>query len=310
MNKPEHTRPFNLEHAKAGAPYCCRDGREATVFKWDCRHDEKRLAGIAGPLDVIAAWHASGRFGDQENETTYDLVMTPLGMVDGKPVFVGDELILDGAKVRACPCNTSPEIECCTWPAPAPVYPETRMSYDEIWEEIRKAVPCQFSIGVSNAGAPYGPKDVALSIANAALRHAIDAGQVVETGPAQPFLRPYDPYTGRRRNWIDIDCDPMGVLIRHPDEPLYADAPTKEAYDQCSRALGNAERLLESLGWRSSGEVWISPDIAKLKSREMAIAVEVRDACVRAVAPIGGSRQMASALGRIDLVAVIAGIKS
>lgn len=71
---------------------------------------------------------------------------------------------------------------------PEKVYPESRMTHDEIWDEIRKKVPCQFSIGVTNMGAPYGPNDVERAIANAALRHAIDANQIISMADHQDGL--------------------------------------------------------------------------------------------------------------------------
>ena len=90
MTTPIHTRPFCLADAKAGAPYCCRDGSAVQVFKWDCR-GRAVLAGIVSAWDGdhSALWSDGG---DEVDFTEYDLVMLPLGYIDGKPVFVGDRL--------------------------------------------------------------------------------------------------------------------------------------------------------------------------------------------------------------------------
>lgn len=61
MTTPQkHTRPFNLEHARAGAPYCCRDGHEATVLKWDARYPGRPILGMKGPTDQAMGWNADG----------------------------------------------------------------------------------------------------------------------------------------------------------------------------------------------------------------------------------------------------------
>ncbi len=38
MTAPLHTRTFNLEHARAGAPFCCANGEAVEILKWDRKH--------------------------------------------------------------------------------------------------------------------------------------------------------------------------------------------------------------------------------------------------------------------------------
>jgi hypothetical protein len=161
----KETKPFNLEHAKAGAPYACRIGREATILKWDGRDSDYPLIGVRDSDDTPGAWKANGAWLQSESECDTDLVMTPLGYIDGKPVFVGDEFLNEsGALLVAKPHHRT--FSKGRWPAPAKQYPVTEMTMDElrsIW-----------------AGEPR-VDDGLTAIANAALRHAIDNGQVLDS---------------------------------------------------------------------------------------------------------------------------------
>lgn len=95
MNAPKFSKPFDANHAKAGAPYCQADGDAATIFKWDLRSDEWVLAGVisdsAHGLENIAKWSIDGVV-HHELCNDADLMMIPLGLIDGRPVFVDDEI--------------------------------------------------------------------------------------------------------------------------------------------------------------------------------------------------------------------------
>ena len=89
----EHTKPFNLEHAKAGAPYCQRNGLPARIGIWDGKGEDVKLIGALtenNGYEYAAVWDTTGRTLTHNNSAT--LIMLPLGMCEGKPVFVGDEL--------------------------------------------------------------------------------------------------------------------------------------------------------------------------------------------------------------------------
>lgn len=162
MTKPEHTRPFNLEHAKAGAPYCCRDGAEAMVIKWDCRDGKWPLVGVMGANDNPVAWGADGG-SDYCQEASFDIVMTQLGFIDGKPVFVGDEFHDELGLQYKCKPHVR-DFTGCTWPAPARQYPVTGMNAADVTEVYRNG--------------PVFQGTCLLAVANAGLRHAIDADTV------------------------------------------------------------------------------------------------------------------------------------
>lgn len=227
---PLHTRPFNLEHARAGAPFCGAEGQPMSVFVWDRKHPSHPIVAMEdeGEQEVVA-FRTDGTADHGVAFITSKLVMTPLGMLGGKPVFVGDELVYDHGSTIAGP--TKLNLPGLRWPAPAPVYPQTRMTYEELCTAAGSSLRTTNSISVR-------------CVANAALRHAIDAGQV----KALPFpgvmvsfdLTPVMQESAIKAKLVEMGWTPPG-------------GPTKEAYDQCSRDLGEAERLLESLGYRSAG---------------------------------------------------------
>lgn len=176
MSKPEFSKTFNLEHAKAGAPYCCRDGEEAIVLKWDGRRFNEPLVGCIGADDIPASWGNDGRYvPDEHGPRQRDLVMLPLGFIDGKPVFVGDEVVdkFNGDLVPVLANWGGINTALWSWPAPAPVYPKTLISHVVLFGEYETSLRNRGYAEVSADS--YG----LAAIANFSLRHAIDAGQVV-----------------------------------------------------------------------------------------------------------------------------------
>lgn len=163
------TRPFNMEHAKAGAPYACRDGREATVLKWEGRNKRYPLIGVFGANDSPTIWTGKGMFDAANIDTNLDLVMTPLGHIDGRPVFMGDSVISEEGKLVEVVNPGFPRWDKCRWPKQ---YPETTMTRSELLETARQAAA---------QSSPFAEHTAVVhrAIANAALRHAIDSGQVV-----------------------------------------------------------------------------------------------------------------------------------
>jgi hypothetical protein len=164
MNAPKDTRPFCLADAKAGAPYACRDGSKAEVLKWDAQGGPFNLIGYTrhNGSEVPESWTKLG-CASARGESRADLVMLPLGYLDGKPVFVGDKIINAYGFEVAVPVH-SRDFDGCRWPAPAKQYPVTGMSEPELQDAV--SIPDQSVLGRAR------------NIANAALRHAIDSGQL------------------------------------------------------------------------------------------------------------------------------------
>lgn len=179
MSAPIQHRPFNLEHARAGAPIATRSGLGVDILKWD-RKATMPIIGILndGPSTVVA-WNIEGS--NLMNES-YHLVMTPLGYIDGKPVFAGDHLVTPtGMQWIATPtCRGGDRsLGDCHWPAPAKVYPESTMNPEQMADEFADE---------QDRNAPGAYKRGLTRVANAVLRHAIDAGQVILKADADAVM--------------------------------------------------------------------------------------------------------------------------
>ena len=166
MKNPEYTKPFDLEHAKAGAPYGCADGSIADILKYTDRNIFGTIAADDGN-EFAASWAPDGMKTSGLLGVDKILVMLPLGFIDGKPVWVGDEFIGHADTPCVAKAGLSSNFAGSRWPAPAPVYPFTRMSSPELTEVFDANL--MLIVALEN-------------VANAALRHAIDAGQVVLPG--------------------------------------------------------------------------------------------------------------------------------
>lgn len=165
--KPEFSKPFNIDHAKAGAPFCGADCEAVRVLIWDRKHPTHPIIAIEerGEQEAIA-FRVDGKSTSHESlGIVLELVMLPLGLIDGKPVFVGDAIALPSGEVCVVGPVDRPGPD-CSWPAPAREYPQTMMKIAELAKHC-----CDGRSWTEDARA----------IANAALRHAIDAGQVVTT---------------------------------------------------------------------------------------------------------------------------------
>ena len=127
--KLEDYKDFNVKHAQGGAPYCQDDGFPARIGIWDGKSDYP-LSGFRtfniNEDEKGTSWNIKGAtFGSSTNAI---LIMLPLGYCDGKPVFVGDELIWcdqpNGRNIKI-DANSPRDFSDCKWPRTAPVMPET-----------------------------------------------------------------------------------------------------------------------------------------------------------------------------------------
>jgi hypothetical protein len=161
MNALKDTRPFNLADAKAGAPYSYTDGEKAEIIKWN-RPVEVSLVCLRGESQHVTEHYKSGA---AYHLSVPDLVMTPVGYIDGRPVFVGDEYEFEGRRYCAVPDGEG-GFEGCRWPEPAKRYPTFACDLDR----LRAAYNSVLGSTVNGA---------LECVANAALHHAIDSHQVV-----------------------------------------------------------------------------------------------------------------------------------
>lgn len=120
-NKLPHYRPFNHEHARAGAPFSTIDGRAVEIIRWDVRGGECPLLGIVenGTHGQLAVRWATDGVQHAERTADEQLVMTPLGICEGLPVFPGDQLwdvmADDGYRLFTVSVHAR-EFSHCMWP--------------------------------------------------------------------------------------------------------------------------------------------------------------------------------------------------
>lgn len=177
MSKSEFSKPFNIEHAKAGAPFGTKCGRKMEIFKYDYPMSgatyEPIILGAVYKSDdnaIVTYWDQDGRWFCGGPADVGILVMLPLGMCEGKPVFVGDKLEISAMNTWQphVARTDSRGFKNCRWPVPAPVYPVTRMTDGDLSTEYNKNIGTQID----------GLRDVA----TAAIARAIEDGDMVLPG--------------------------------------------------------------------------------------------------------------------------------
>lgn len=262
---PIQHRPFNLEHARDGAPIATRIGSKAEILKWDMRGGDCPLLGFVDNGDggeQSARWNLDGDVAGNFGRGC-SLVMTPLGYIDGKPVFVGDELVHDHGTFTATPTARQCDFTGLRWPAPAKVYPTTNMTFYEL-------------MIAHNAQLDGKPNEFARSIravANAALRHAVDAGQVIESEKARQLVQVCGPGWVSRVDHLEVKNDTIVAHIGWTDC-----APA----DRSARDMAIAEAVRAS-------------------------AISQFDAAVNCLAFLKATH-VAKQIGALDLAAIIAGV--
>lgn len=166
---PEHFRPFNIEQAKAGAPIGCRGGFSVVqIVKFDAKKARYPVIGVVdygAEGEVAISWCANGAHVNTGAEHHLDLVMLPLGMCEGKPVFVGDKLEQRDRHNESWVALDAQvghkDFEDSRWLSP---YPKTR---------VAKHVLAEFF----STTKPYA--DDCVDLANYAIASAIQDGDVV-----------------------------------------------------------------------------------------------------------------------------------
>lgn len=91
---PNDTRPFNLVHVQAGAPFCMRNGEPVRIIKSDM-DNQFSIVGIFRDegKEWVGTWYPDGSYSkNEEGELPKDLVMKPLAYIEGRPVHYGNEL--------------------------------------------------------------------------------------------------------------------------------------------------------------------------------------------------------------------------
>lgn len=169
-------RPFNLEHAKAGAPVRLSDGTESVrIICFDMSHQAGypivALIGIDGNNEYISTFDSNGNACGPGPA----LAMKPLGTCQGREVHWGDKLVDAAGTVMVGNDWTQEDFDQCTW---ARNYPTTRMTTDEINEV--------FDRSHNMLQKTILPAESCRAIANAAIKHGIDNGYLFAAPPSVP----------------------------------------------------------------------------------------------------------------------------
>lgn len=178
-------RPFNLEHAKAGAPVRLSDGTESVrIICFDYK-------GSAGPIlacignDRFENVYVFGADGRMHGNTGHQLAMRALGTCQGREVHWGDKLVDAAGTVMVGNDWTQEDFDQCTWPAQ---YPVTWMTTDEINEVFDRSHNMLQKVIL--------PAESCRNIANAAIKHGIDNGYLFAAPLSVPsddeLLKAYD----------------------------------------------------------------------------------------------------------------------
>ncbi|MGK5049917.1 hypothetical protein ACQ4WP_29130 [Janthinobacterium sp. GB4P2] len=180
MMKPEFYKPFDLEHARAGAPIGLTGGGTARFVAYAEEADPSCcVVVIEDRFNLIGTRRKSGRVNEAgATDNPNDLVMLPLGLINGKPVFVGDVITAPDCK-GSFPADAQMNFgdgTVWTWPTPPRAYPETRLSFEALCVSGSMHLTSTNSIGIR-------------ALANAALRHACEADQVVPKDESEDAVR-------------------------------------------------------------------------------------------------------------------------
>lgn len=171
MNGELESQPINLAHVQAGAPIRTRneDAAEFVAFVKNAIKSEQLVVMVQGRIETR---FETGLHYD-DHYSLNDVVMAPLGWVDAKPVYTGDHLVpisdpSTDQKFYAGPKDRGP-FTGWRWPEPelTMVYPVTACPVDVL--AMKHNSYQTFSKSLQ-------------AVANAAIKHAIDSGQVVLPG--------------------------------------------------------------------------------------------------------------------------------
>jgi hypothetical protein len=166
-------RPFDAKQYLVGAPVGCRmPSLTPEILKIA---EDGWMYGIihrVGTRPAAMEWAPNGKVNNATADGPHDLVMIPLFLIDGKPVFVGDE-IQGGGEVVKAKAHFTTEAGMWRWPSPKKEWPSTSMRSREIRDKF-------------NAFASHG--DMWTSVANAVIAHECEAGNLVTDKQASHWI--------------------------------------------------------------------------------------------------------------------------
>lgn len=181
---PEHFKQYNHEHAQAGAPIGLRNGCDVKIHHAVPEFDKLigMFYGVDGTVHA-GEWNLKGAYYDFGHGGRLDIVMLPLGMCEGKPVFVGDKLEQRDRHNKSWIALDAQighkDFSISRWAETKPEYPNTRMTNKEINEVI----------AIDDRLIAWSETEAGLRVANAAIARAIEDGDVFTRDQVQAVIK-------------------------------------------------------------------------------------------------------------------------
>lgn len=334
-----HIRPFNKEHAMAGAPFCCANGRKITrTVLWDNPGRSPILACV-GYFNEPFFWRDTGsRLGYCTDPL--DLVMLPLGFIDGKPVFWSDEIEHKDGTLVAGHVGEFHGMENYRWPSKKSKFfaewphPKSDITAKCVEKETFEAS----GVGlVVTAGDSMMTDAMCQIIGSVAIRRAIEKGQVVlppddvvdaefnpnDNDPAEAAFWSFDArkkgyaeWKGRPQSERDAFKAECRIGIASAVRKAIESGIVKPGVRDCAIDIGKIGTAYGSKEVIDYLRVWLLSPAKDLAQHDMEIAEAVRIAAFRAgVTTLNYSnetmevRTVRSAILSLDLKQIIAAVK-
>lgn len=152
------SKPFSLEHAKAGARFILRNGTKVRILCWDRKGQGCPLVGLAtrdyDVSEIVYAWTIQGSIQLGKLSSDWDLVMAPMAIIDGRPVFVGDVIEATNSglgyqKITVLPSWLYNPLNTYRWPAHYMFKDKELTEESELWYKEVGCIPVKIRAGVS-----------------------------------------------------------------------------------------------------------------------------------------------------------------
>lgn len=190
-----HTKPFDLNAAKAGATVGLLDQNENGYKLEILKYGDKKIFGILtdwNGCESAEFWQLDGTYGHRaEPNGPLTLVMLPLGYCEGKPVFSGDHLYDPTGRGFLADVSDTGSYEVCIWPKPQPKYPETKTDPEEYRAAYNKVLGDSMENSLNR-------------VANLAIKRAIQDGDVFTKQQVTAVLEELRNICARHANPLNI----------------------------------------------------------------------------------------------------------
>lgn len=297
--KTEITRTFSKAHQQAGAPYRCRNGFTAKILEWtaDAATGETAIGYFKSPSNEVfsAQWDAEGTEANSYlHAGTHNLVMAPLGFIDGRPVFVDDNLVrIDGHKWKAQASwlkDRTKDINDFRWPDSAPAI-KSRMPSADLIDLMQRET--SFPITDDNVAA-------CRRVMSAGIARAIVDGQVALPGGSGDACKPDSAPVIQTKMTTD---ELLTVARRVPREANYTVAYHAVANAAIARAIKDGQVVPTAEANENAMEHY-QRGMGERAARDMVVAQMVRARCL-VICELNSAPATFKSIENMDLAAII-----